>query len=126
LIENLFILTEDSFSTMLLGLARISLEIVLGLSVASILSQDSNPLPSGYLELLLASPVRALLPPQRHALIDSGFLASSANALVILPTSTGKTLLGELAMFSCLTSVEGISIFVAPYVALASQTFDAI
>ena len=46
------------------------------------------------------------------------------NLLIALPTGTGKTLLGELALLSSLGREPGLVYYVAPYVALGRQVAE--
>lgn len=119
--------SPDPFSTVLLGYAHTVLEILFDHSIAKVLRSEQVSMPSGYLEALLDSLVRVLLPPQVEAITQSGLLRGTDNVLISFPTSTGKTLLGELTMYSSLGDEDGVAVYIAPYVALASQiheTFD--
>jgi hypothetical protein len=60
------------------------------------------------------------LTPQFRA-VTQHKLPSAENALVALPTSTGKTLLGELCLVTALQQQSGIVCYLAPYVALGRQ-----
>ena len=57
-------------------------------------------LPADLLRKLLDSGVYVLLPPQFKALVARRLASRSENAILALPTSTGKTLLGELCLAS--------------------------
>lgn len=81
---------------------------------------------SAYVRNLITAGRYTLLPPQRDLIWRQGFLASNANALVTLPTSTGKTLLAELAIAKSLEDFGSIAIYVAPYVALGRQVFESL
>lgn len=74
---------------------------------------------------IIKSGYQTLLPPQYLALRDSTLLTDTANALVCLPTSTGKTLLAELCIFSHVEHGK-IGFYVVPYVALGRQVADKI
>jgi helicase len=69
--------------------------------------------------------VYSLLPPQYKAVADKGLLRSSANSLIALPTSAGKTLLGELCLLAALGKGPGLVCYLAPYVALGRQVADS-
>ena len=109
----------------LLRLSRLSLAHAGRLSVAKVLGQDKPRFPNGYLDRLVAdSPV--LLPSQYEAINEHGVLDSDRNLLVSLPTGTGKTLLGELALLSALGREPGLVCYVAPYIALGRQVAEKI
>ena len=109
----------------LLRLSRLSLLHARRLSVARMLLRDDTRFPNGYLDRLVSdSPV--LLPSQYEAIMKPGFLAPDQNLLIALPTGTGKTLLGELALLSSLEREPGLVCYVAPYVALGRQVAEKI
>jgi helicase len=114
----------DPFSTMLIGYAHLALDILLRHSLAKVFRSERIRVPPGYLEALLDSAVRVLLPPQVAAITQSRLLDDDKNILISFPTSTGKTLLGELTIHSSLTEKEGVAVYIAPYVALAGQIHD--
>ncbi len=115
-----------SFETLLIGITSVVLEHIFHLSTAGTLSQPNIQLPEGYLTSLLEDRVSLLLPPQAAAINEDGFLNHDGNALITFPTSTGKTLLGELAMMSSIADGRGMAVYLAPYVALANQVFSTI
>jgi helicase len=53
-------------------------------------------------------------------------LESSSNSLISLPTSTGKTLVGELLIAAALGTKPGLAVYVAPYVAIGMQASRAL
>jgi len=63
-----------------------------------------------------------LTPIQGNA-ISSGLLASSKNFLVMAPTSSGKTLVGEMAAATAAYTRRGSSVFAVPFKALADEHF---
>ena len=65
-----------------------------------------------------------LLPSQYEAIKEHGVLNSDRNLLIALPTGTGKTLLGELALLASLGRDPGLVCYVAPYVALGRQVAE--
>src|SRR5262249_8006811 len=69
--------------------------------------------------------VYTLLPPQYKAVAEKGLLRSSANSLIALPTSAGKTLLGEFCLLAALGQRPGLVCYLAPYVALGRQVADS-
>ncbi len=101
--------------------ARLCLEHLFRLSLARTLHEHCPMLPEAYIRELVDSDVRVLLPPQFKAITQHKLLANSDNALVALPTSTGKTLLGELCLVAALQQQAGIVCYLAPYVALGRQ-----
>ena len=109
----------------LLRLSRLSLAHAGRLAAAKVLRPDESRFPRGYLDRLVAdSPM--LLPSQYEAINEHGVLASDRNLLIALPTGTGKTLLGELALLSSLGREPGLVCYVAPYVALGRQVAEKI
>lgn len=76
-----------------------------------------------YVRALLRTSSPLLYPTQALAIERHGLLEPGRNALVILPTSTGKSLLGELAMLSALTDERPLGVYLAPYRALTDQIF---
>lgn len=109
----------------LLRLSRLSLAHLGRLATAKVLGPYVSRLPVGYLGRLVAdSPI--LLPSQYEAIDEHGVLDPERNLLVALPTGTGKTLLGELALLSALGREPGIVCYIAPYVALGRQVAEKI
>ena len=109
----------------LLRLSRLSLAHVGRLATAKVLRTDDIRLSRGYLDKLVDdSPL--LLPSQYEAVIKHGVLAPDQNLLITLPTGTGKTLLGELALMSSLGQGPGLVCYIAPYVALGRQVAEKI
>ncbi|MDQ3814177.1 MAG: DEAD/DEAH box helicase, partial [Armatimonadota bacterium] len=101
--------------------ARLCLEQMMNLSVARVLNEQGMALPAGYVQRLLAKKVQIFLPPQWKAVVRHRLPARSDNALIALPTSTGKTLLGELCLVAAWGRKPGIVCYLAPYVALGRQ-----
>lgn len=59
--------------------------------------------------------------------IRSGLLTSEDSYIVQMPTSSGKTLIAELAILGALTSREGVRcLYIAPYRALANEIENAL
>ena len=109
----------------LLRLSRLSLAHAGRLSVAKVLRRYESRFPHGYLDRLVSdSPM--LLPSQYEAVIEHGVLTPDRNLLITLPTGTGKTLLGELALLGSLGSTPGLVCYIAPYVALGRQVAEKI
>ncbi|MBE7560031.1 DEAD/DEAH box helicase [bacterium] len=78
-------------------------------------------LPPALVETLSASGVTTLRGPQARAVL-SGDLFSSEHLLVHLPTSSGKTLLGELAALSAILAGKK-ALFAVPLKALAEEKY---
>jgi helicase len=110
----------------LLRSCRLCLEHLFRLSVARTLREHCPMLPEAYVRQLVDSGVRVLLPPQFRAITQHKLLTSSENAIVALPTSTGKTLLGELCLLAALQQQPGIVCYLAPYVALGRQVAQSL
>jgi len=92
------------------------------LSAARIL-HDSQVFSTAYVQTLLRTASPLLYPTQaltieRHRLLDP-----HENALVLLPTSTGKSLLGELAIVSALSDERPLGVYLSPYRALTDQIY---
>jgi len=66
-----------------------------------------------------------MLLPAQWEVLRRGLLSNHDNTLITLPTSTGKTLLSQLALISDVSENGGIGIFVAPYIAVARQTVES-
>ena len=107
----------------LLRLSRLTLAHVGQLATARVLGAEQERFPQGYLDRLIDdSPL--LLPSQYEAIREHGMLTPAENLLVTLPTGTGKTLLGELALLSSLGREPGLVCYIAPYVALGRQVAE--
>ena len=110
----------------LLRSVRVCLEHLFRLSVARTLNEHSPMLPEAYVRQLVDSGVRVLLPPQFRAITQHKLLTTTENAIVALPTSTGKTLLGELCLVAALQQQPGVVCYLAPYVALGGQVAQSL
>ena len=116
---------SGSWESYLLRLSGLSLAHAGRLATAKVLAPNKLGFPIGYLDRLVSdSPL--LLPSQYEAIIEHGVLESDRNLLITLPTGTGKTLLGELALLSSLGQQPGLVCYIAPYVALGRQVADKI
>jgi helicase len=109
-------------SSLLLG-ARVALIQATALSAWTLIAPLRDQLPRGYLESLTQSGLQLLLPSQEAALRTEGLVAGRENCLIAMPTSTGKTLLGQLCMAASLGRGVGLACYVAPYRALANQVY---
>ena len=116
---------SGSWESYLLRLSGLSLAHAGRLATVNALAPDKLELPVGYVARLVSdSPL--LLPSQYEAIIEHGVLEPGRNLLITLPTGTGKTLLGELALLSSLGRKPGLVCYIAPYVALGRQVVDKI
>ncbi len=89
------------------------------LSTASLF--DMTPeIPAWFVQSTIRAGVVTLLPPQHDLLTRRRVAAISGNCLLTLPTSTGKTLIAEACMASA-SAFFGLSIYIAPYVAIGEQ-----
>ena len=112
-----------AWESYLLRLSRLSLAHAGRLATAKVLGSEDLRLPSRYLDRLVSdSPL--LLPSQYEAITEHGVLEPDQNLLITLPTGTGKTLLGELALLSSLGRKPGLVCYIAPYVALGRQVAE--
>lgn len=114
-----------SWENYLLQLSSLSLLHAERLGTYKALREYQHTFPTGYLDRL-SSDSPMLLPSQFEAVRDHGVLAPDRNLLISLPTGTGKTLLGELALMNALGSEPGLVCYVAPYVALGRQVAEKI
>lgn len=78
-------------------------------------------IPKTILEGIKAKGIKQLTPPQADAL-QSGLL-NWENVLVVAPTASGKTLIGEMALVNTVLN-GGIGIYTTPLKALASEKFE--
>ena len=116
---------DSSWESYLLRLSRLSLSHLRRLATANVLGPFETQLPTGYLSRLVDdSPM--LLPSQYESVTEHEVLNPDRNLLIALPTGTGKTLLGELALISSLGRNPGVVCYVAPYVALGRQVANRI
>ena len=115
----------DPWDGYLLRMSRLTLAHIARLSTIRVLKHAENKFPNAYLGRLVSdNPM--LLPSQYEAITAHGILSQDRNLLISLPTGTGKTLLGELALLSALGRDPGLACYIAPYVALGRQVIDRI
>ncbi|RIK34570.1 MAG: hypothetical protein DCC55_32880 [Chloroflexi bacterium] len=96
------------------------------LSVARVLREIAFP-HQGYAEAILRTTSPLFFPPQAYALQDSSLVLPTDNMLLSLPTSTGKSLLGELALVASLQwnpQERWLAVYLAPYRALTDQLYE--
>lgn len=77
-------------------------------------------IPSWFVSNSIQTGIVTLLPPQYELLAVRRVARTTGNALFTLPTSTGKTLIAEACMATA-SDAGGISIYIAPYVAIGDQ-----
>ena len=112
-----FTACADAFEQALLFSGRLALLQVVRLGTWPALA--AAHLNKSNIARIVSDGLVTLLPPQFRA-IRAGLLTSESNGFISLPTSAGKTLLGELCMIEALAD-EGIACFVAPYIAVGRQ-----
>ncbi|MGE4179684.1 MAG: DEAD/DEAH box helicase, partial [Limisphaerales bacterium] len=112
-------LASDAFEESLWLSSSVALNQIILLSTARIFRATTGEA-AGYWERLTHAGIKTLLPTQFLALTRTKLLQSGSNALISLPTSTGKTLLSEMAIVNSVGEGK-IGIFVVPYVALGRQ-----
>ncbi len=93
--------------------------MALPMNFADTLSRYSFP--ASYIQVLLASGIVTLHPPQAAA-IDAGVLEGK-NVVLAVPTASGKTLVAELAMLKAIFEKNGRCLYIAPLKALASEKY---
>lgn len=118
-------LLQEAFDYSLWLSARVVLHQLIALSAAELFRKSLPPQIQDILGKVVNAGFKVLLPPQYYALKESSLLKDKGNALICLPTSTGKTLLAELCLFAH-TAHGNIGFYVVPYVALGRQVADKI
>jgi len=114
-----------AFESGLMRSARVSLEHIISLSIPAVLEPYKQRFPSDFIHRLTASGLKVLLPPQLLAIQKFELLRGDKDVVLNLPTSTGKTLLGELFLINALDQKPGIVCYIAPYVAIVRQVADS-
>jgi helicase len=105
---------------------RVALRQTRILSVAAALGEKESGIPADFSRRLIQSHTYLLLPPQFRLLSQLAFSKLQENALLNLPTSTGKTLIAECAIVARLAKEPGIAVFIAPYITIGHQVADAL
>ena len=105
---------------------EVCFEQLVKLATAKTLKELLGASAAHYVDLLAKSGMKTLLPPQFLALNGNRIASNSSNAVICLPTSTGKTFLSELCIYSSVKRPGRLGIFVVPYVALGRQIADRI
>ncbi len=85
------------------------------------ISELKNRIPEK-LYAVLEKEISELRPAQEKA-INAGLLESK-NLLVCTPTSSGKTLIAELAMVSAILNGKGKAVYIVPLKALAAEKYN--
>ncbi len=80
------------------------------------------PLNERVVQILIESGIEDLFPPQAKA-VQAGLLERK-NIVLAVPTSSGKTLVAELAMVHDILNGYGKAIYMAPLRAIASEKFE--
>lgn len=109
----------DSLERSLALSIEVSMKQAFRLAIAN-LYQLTPEIPGWFVQNSIFSGTLTLLPPQYELLARRRIAGTQGNSLITLPTSTGKTLIAEACMASA-SHLDGISVFVAPYVAIGEQ-----
>lgn len=88
---------------------------------ASRVLRATGRFPEEYVQSVVETVSPLLYPAQVIAIERTGLLNPDENSLITFPTSTGKTLLGELAIVAALSDDRPIGVYLSPYRALADQ-----
>ncbi|HIP83933.1 MAG TPA: DEAD/DEAH box helicase, partial [Methanothermococcus okinawensis] len=76
------------------------------------------------LEILKENGIEELRPPQKKVL-ERGLLDKGKNFLISIPTASGKTLIGEIALLNhLLEDRDKKGLFIVPLKALASEKYE--
>jgi len=119
-------LLDSAFDHSVWMSCEVCFEQLVKLCIAKILPGLLGASSQHYVTLLAKAGLRTFLPPQFLALIQDNLLGNSGNAIICLPTSTGKTFLSELCIYSAVHAQDRIGVFVIPYVALGRQIADRV
>jgi helicase len=103
--------------------ARLALKHIIVLAVSNLYRRDLGDIFDGFVQRIILDERSCLLPPQYTLITDQGVLEENENTIITIPTSTGKTLLGELSIAARLEGNGDIAVYVAPYIALGRQVF---
>ncbi len=124
-LEDLLKIPRSISDVTFLRCARLALKHATSLAMSKLYRLNRGAIFNGLVANIIDDGKHCLLPPQFN-LISDGLLESEENCIVTIPTSTGKTLLAELAIGYRLTGEGDISIFVTPYIALGRQVFETL
>jgi helicase len=122
--EQLMRVARPPADVVFLRCARLALKHIITLAVANLYRLELGATFTGFLERIIRDERPCLLPPQHTLVREQGFLEKVENTIVAIPTSTGKTLLGELAIAASLKRRADIAVYVAPYIALGRQVYE--
>ena len=123
LVESI-LAADSSLEGSLLRSCRLALAHLEELSTARNLRPYSELLSTSYINRLVESGVVTLFPPQYEAIKQAKILEREGNAVLALPTSTGKTFIAELCLVAAFGSRPGVACYIAPYVALGRQVAE--
>lgn len=115
---------EETFYQSLLDGLQIALRQNIRLSTHRCLTKYCPGLSARYISNLVKTGVPTLLPTQYMA-ARRGLLTSPKNAIISVPTSTGKTLIAELCAINSLEDT-GWACVLTPYIALGRQVAASI
>jgi helicase len=121
--EQLMRVARPPADIVFLRCARLALKHIITLAVANLYRLELGDIFAGFLDRIILDERPCLLPPQHTLIRDQGVLEEIENTIVAIPTSTGKTLLGELAIAARLRRRADIAVYVTPYIALGRQVY---
>jgi helicase len=124
LFEELMRVARPPAEIVFLRCARLALKHIIKLAVANLYRAELGDIFAGFLGRIILDGRPCLLPPQHTLIRDQGVLEETENTIVTIPTSTGKTLLGELAIAARLQGDGDIAVYVTPYIALGRQVYE--
>ena len=119
-LQTFLLADATSFESVLLASALHTLTALERYSVRNTIQAFPGSTVERYSDRIVRDGIRTLLPPQLHAIQEGGLLGRD-NAVIAMPTSTGKTLCAELALLAGLDDGPGLVCYIAPYVALGRQ-----
>jgi ATP-dependent DNA helicase len=122
--EELMRIDRPPAEIVFLRCARLALKHIITLAVANLYRLALGDIFAGFLNRIILDERPCLLPPQHTLIRDQGVLEETENTIVTIPTSTGKTLLGELAIAARLEGDGDIAVYVTPYIALGRQVYE--
>lgn len=125
-LEQLMLAPASVAESVYLRCARLALVQLELLSLAHFSPAHRSLIFRGFIRRLIADGKFTLLPPQYNFLAETNLFSLAGNALLSLPTSSGKTLLAEFALITSLEGGPGISVYVVPYIALGNQIYSTL
>ena len=124
-LEQLMRVPRRNSEIVLLRSARLALQQLIELSIARLYQLRVVRAEQDFVDKLIADQKFTLLPSQNHVLGNPEFWGEN-NALITLPTSSGKTLIAEFALMAALGDGPGICFYVVPYIALGNQVVQSL